>query len=61
VPSGASDEVVRAAQAADVPVRVLGTAGGERLVIGDLLDLGVDEVVSAWRGGLSEAITGGAP
>jgi hypothetical protein len=32
-----------------VASRVLGTAGGDRLVIDGLVDVGLDEAVAAWR------------
>ncbi len=53
--TGRPAEVMVRASAAGVPAAVLGTAGGDRLVIDGLVDLAVDEVVTAWR----DAIPGG--
>ena len=55
------DEVLARAQAAGVPARVLGTAGGDRIVVAGLLDLAVAEAAEAWRvalpGALGEPVT----
>ncbi|MGI8985094.1 MAG: phosphoribosylformylglycinamidine synthase subunit PurL [Acidimicrobiales bacterium] len=45
-------EVTERAGAAGVTVTPLGTAGGERLVVRDLVDLGLADAVAAWRGDL---------
>ncbi|HZQ87781.1 MAG TPA: phosphoribosylformylglycinamidine synthase subunit PurL [Acidimicrobiales bacterium] len=45
-----------AAQAAGVPFTELGAAGGERLVIGDLVDLAVAEITGRWRDSLPAAL-----
>jgi phosphoribosylformylglycinamidine synthase len=61
------DEVLAAAVRYDVPATVIGTAGGSRLRIGAaiegegplagaIVDLGVDEVLGAWRGALPDAL-----
>jgi phosphoribosylformylglycinamidine synthase subunit PurL len=50
------DEVLARAQAAGVPARVVGTAGGPRLVVAGLLDLSVTEATDAWRGSLPGAL-----
>ena len=44
------------ARAAGVDAAVLGTVGGDRLRIGDLVDLAVDDVVHRWRTALPEAL-----
>ena len=54
------DELGRRAAAAAVPVVELGTAGGDRLVIDDLLDLTVDEIVRTYRDRLPAAMAAGA-
>ena len=43
-------EIARAHQ---VDLTVLGAAGGQRLVIGDWLELPIAEIAAAWQGGLS--------
>jgi phosphoribosylformylglycinamidine synthase len=49
VASADVDAVRSRAQAARVPVDVLGVAGGDRLVLGRLVDLTVADIASAWR------------
>jgi phosphoribosylformylglycinamidine synthase subunit PurL len=44
------------AEAAGVPARVLGGAGGERIVIGGLVDVMVDDAAGAWRESLPRAL-----
>jgi phosphoribosylformylglycinamidine synthase len=39
-----------------VPVSVLGVAGGDRIVIGDLVDVGVAAATAAWRGAIPAAL-----
>jgi phosphoribosylformylglycinamidine synthase subunit PurL len=55
------DEILDQAQAAGVPARVIGSAGGERIVVAGLLDLAVSDAVEAWRvalpGALGEPVT----
>ena len=48
--------VLERAAAASVPARVLGTVGGDRLVVAGLLDLAVGELVDGWRRALPEAL-----
>jgi len=50
------DEVVAVASAAGVGVRELGAAGGDQLVVGDLVDVGLAEATHAWRSKLPEAL-----
>ncbi len=49
------------AGAAGVPARLLGTAGGDRIVVAGLLDLAVADAAEAWRvalpGALGEPVT----
>jgi phosphoribosylformylglycinamidine synthase len=56
-----SDDVLARASAAGVPARVLGTVGGDRIVVAGLLDLAVADAEEAWRvalpGALGEAVT----
>jgi phosphoribosylformylglycinamidine synthase II len=47
-------------RAGDVPVVDLGAAGGHRLVVEGLIDVPVDEVVTAWRDALPNAMAAGA-
>ncbi len=49
-------EVRRMAEEARVPVTGLGVVGGDRLTIGDRIDLSLEEVGRAWTNGLSEAM-----
>ncbi len=55
------DDVLARASAAGVPARVLGTVGGDRIVVAGLLDLAVADAEEAWRvalpGALGEAVT----
>ncbi len=55
------NELISRAAEAGVGFRVLGTAGGQRLVVEDLVDLGVDEVTAAWRGRLPSLLDEVAP
>ncbi|MBW3573894.1 MAG: phosphoribosylformylglycinamidine synthase subunit PurL [Actinobacteria bacterium] len=50
------DNVLALADAADVPATAVGTAGGDRLVIGGLVDLDVTAVAAAWRDLLPAAL-----
>jgi len=53
--------VIEGAEEAGVPWSRLGRAEGDRVVIGHLLDLAVDEVRSAWHDAIAAAMGGGAP
>ena len=55
VDPGRVEQVATRAAAEGVEVRVLGRAGGARLVLGPLVDLAVTDVVEAWRGRLPGA------
>jgi phosphoribosylformylglycinamidine (FGAM) synthase-like enzyme len=48
------------ARAGTVPATELGSTGGDRLVIEGLVDVGVPEVVDAWRNALPAAMAAGA-
>ena len=48
-------EIRSRAEAADVPLDVLGDAGGDRLVLGRLVDVAVSDVAAAWRDRLPAA------
>jgi phosphoribosylformylglycinamidine synthase len=52
-------DVERAVAAAGVPVVEIGRAGGDRLRVDGLLDLGLDEATAVWRGRLPDAIGAG--
>jgi phosphoribosylformylglycinamidine synthase II len=56
VPPPLLEEVRRRAEAARVPLRLLGEAGGRRFLVEGLLDLEVSEMVSAWEGALPRAL-----
>jgi len=44
------------AQETGVPLLKLGTVGGTRLVIGQYIDLSLDEIAQALEGGLERAL-----
>jgi phosphoribosylformylglycinamidine synthase len=48
--------VVERAEQAGVPVTVIGEAGGDRLIIDDLVDLSLADMVEAWRSALPRAL-----
>jgi phosphoribosylformylglycinamidine synthase subunit PurL len=54
------DDVLRAAQALDVPAQVVGTAGGDRLVLPGGVDVTVSELTASWRDRLPSAMGAGA-
>jgi len=49
-------EVLDRAAAAGVPARVLGTAGGDRLVVAGLVDLALADATATWRDRLPDAL-----
>ncbi|MET0728936.1 MAG: phosphoribosylformylglycinamidine synthase subunit PurL, partial [Acidimicrobiales bacterium] len=53
------DQVLRAADAAGVAAVQVGVAGGDRLVVEGLVDLGMEETIAAWRDRLPAAIGAG--
>jgi phosphoribosylformylglycinamidine synthase II len=55
------EEVLARAEAAGVPAAVIGTAGGERLVVEGLVDLAVADVAGAWRRALPGALGDAVP
>jgi phosphoribosylformylglycinamidine synthase len=54
------DELRRRSAAAGVALLELGTAGGDRLLVDGLVDVGVGEVVARWRDALPAAMASGA-
>ncbi|MGH9083732.1 MAG: AIR synthase related protein, partial [Acidimicrobiales bacterium] len=52
------DEVVARAAAAAVPVARLGMAGGDRLVLGGLVDLDLSSLARRWRDALPQRLEG---
>jgi phosphoribosylformylglycinamidine synthase len=50
------NEVISRAAEAGVGFRVLGAAGGDRLVVEGLVDVGVAEAIVAWRGKLPDLL-----
>jgi phosphoribosylformylglycinamidine synthase len=52
-------EVHRRHVDAGISATLLGTAGGERLVVEGVLDFALDDAVSAWRDHLPAALAGG--
>ncbi|HEU5085011.1 MAG TPA: phosphoribosylformylglycinamidine synthase subunit PurL [Acidimicrobiales bacterium] len=54
-----ADALVADAGAAGVPAVVIGDAGGDRLVIGSLVDVAVADVHAAWRDRLPDALGAG--
>jgi hydrogenase maturation factor len=59
VAPGDVDALVADAGAAGVPALVVGDAGGDRLVIGDLVDVAVADAHAAWRDRLRDALGSG--
>ena len=55
------DELVSRAAEAGVGFRVLGTTGGDRIVVDGLVDLGVAEATESWRSRLPSLLDGLAP
>ena len=53
----AVDAFARICREEDAPWTRLGTVGGKRLSAGRLLDLSLDEIASAWRDGIPNAIS----
>ena len=56
VEPGSVGDVVERARRASVPATVVGEAGGDRLVVDGLLDVGLDEAIDAWRTALPRAL-----
>jgi len=56
VPPDQVAEVEARAAAAGVPVWALGTAGGDRLVVAGMLDVGLAEATEAWRTAIPRAL-----
>jgi phosphoribosylformylglycinamidine synthase subunit PurL len=55
-----SAELLRSAEEAGVPARVIGRAGGDRLVVPGLVDVTVADAVAAWREHVPAAMAAGA-
>ncbi len=55
------NELISRAAEAGVGFRVLGAAGGSRLVVEGLVDVDGDELTAAWRGRLPDILDGVAP
>jgi phosphoribosylformylglycinamidine synthase len=55
------DEVLAAAEAAGIPARVIGAAGGDGVVVAGLLDLAVSDAADAWRRALPDALGEAVP
>ncbi|HEX2048434.1 MAG TPA: phosphoribosylformylglycinamidine synthase subunit PurL [Acidimicrobiales bacterium] len=56
VPAAALAEVTRRAAAAGVPATRLGRAGGDRLVVGGLVDVALDDALARWTRALPEQL-----
>jgi phosphoribosylformylglycinamidine synthase len=56
VPADREGEVLARAETAGVPARVLGAAGGDRLVVDGLVDVGLDEATRTWSDRLPDAL-----
>ena len=52
-------EVLDACATAGVPAARLGVAGGDRLSVKGLLDVGLDDATAAWRDRLPDALAAG--
>jgi phosphoribosylformylglycinamidine synthase subunit PurL len=55
------DEVLARAAVASVPAALIGSAGGDRLIVEGLVDLTVKELTDSWRRALPEALGESAP
>jgi phosphoribosylformylglycinamidine synthase len=55
------NELISRAAEAGVAFRVLGTAGGDRVVVEGLVDLDIAEVTASWRDCLPSRLDGVAP
>jgi len=56
VPADDLATVINVCETAGVGTTRIGVAGGERLAIKGLIDVGVDDVVAAWQGRLPGAL-----
>jgi phosphoribosylformylglycinamidine synthase len=54
--SNRPDDVLSAARRAGVAARVIGSAGGERMVVEGLLDIGLEDARESWRNALPAAL-----
>ncbi len=52
-----AQEIFRRSEAAGVPVAFLGGSGGDRMVIGDLVDVSVADATTAWHDAIPSALT----
>jgi phosphoribosylformylglycinamidine synthase II len=52
-------DVLEASDAAGVPTAVVGVATGDRIRVGDLVDLALSDAVAAWKGCIPAALGGG--
>ena len=59
VPASEAAALVARAEAAGVAAVVLGSAGGDRVVIADLVDLSAEQVITTWRDRLPVALGAG--
>ena len=50
------NDLLEEAKAAGVPVETLGFSGGMKFTIGDVIDIGLDELTEAWRTELPDAL-----
>jgi phosphoribosylformylglycinamidine synthase len=50
------DEILERAASAGVPATVIGTAGGDRIVVDGLVDLALSDVIEVWSGALPKAL-----
>ncbi len=53
------NEVESLAREAKAPLTRLGRIGGKRLMLGDVIDVSVEELATAYRDGLPGALSGG--
>ena len=59
VAAGDAAGLLARSDAAGVPAVVLGTAGGDRVVLADLVDLSAQQVITTWRDRLPVALGAG--
>jgi phosphoribosylformylglycinamidine synthase len=50
------NDLLEEANAAGIPAETLGFSGGMKFVIGEVIDIGLDELTEAWRTELPDAL-----
>ncbi|MDG1196747.1 MAG: phosphoribosylformylglycinamidine synthase subunit PurL [Actinomycetota bacterium] len=50
------NDLLEEANAADIPAKTLGFSGGMKFIVGEVIDIGLDELTEAWRTELPDAL-----